>query len=74
MATELALSNLRRALRTAVADYMRSEGCSCCSNRPAHELHEAVLAKLLRVPKYPDGSGFDFAKYRSKEKLPDGRT
>ena len=56
---------LRRALRIAVADYMRSEGCSCCQDRDAHEKHKEILAKLLLVPKYPDGSGYDFSKYRS---------
>jgi hypothetical protein len=55
----------RAALRTAVADYMHSEGCCCCRNQEAHERHEAVLGKLLKVPKYKDGSGYDFGKYRS---------
>lgn len=57
-------------IRRAVADYMRSEGCSCCRDREAHEQHAAALAKLLRVPKYEDGSGYDFARYRTKEKGP----
>ncbi|MFA5132604.1 MAG: hypothetical protein WC444_04780 [Candidatus Paceibacterota bacterium] len=55
------------AVRTAVADYMRSEGCSCCQNREMHKLHEEVLAKLLHVRKYKDGSGYDFGKYESKK-------
>lgn len=58
----------RRALRKAVADYMNSEGCSCCQNVDAHEKHKAELARLLHVPKYPDGSGYDFSKFRTKEK------
>lgn len=53
-------------LRRAVADYMGSEGCSCCRDYFAHREHEAVLAKLLRVPKYADGSGFDFGRYQTK--------
>lgn len=59
---EIAL--LRRALRAAVADYMHSEGCSCCQDVAAHERHKKELAKLLRVPKYPDGSGYDFGRFR----------
>lgn len=55
-----------RELRKALADYMNSEGCSCCRG-PAHEANAARLAKLLRVPKYADGSGYNFAKYRSKK-------
>lgn len=53
-------------LRRAVADYMRSEGCSCCQNTRDHSKHEATLANLLRVKKYKDGSGYDFSKYQTK--------
>jgi hypothetical protein len=55
-------------IRTAIADYMQSEGCSCCRDSAAHEKHTKVLAKLLRVPKYKDGSGYDFSKYKTKYK------
>jgi len=57
---------LRKALRTAVADYMGSEGCSCCQDYDGHKKHKAALAKLLNVKKYSDGSGYDFDQYRSK--------
>lgn len=56
------------AIRRAVADYMQSEGCSCCSNVEAHKKHAATLGKLLGVQKYPDGSGFNFRKHRTKTK------
>ena len=56
----------REALRTAVADYMRSEGCTCCQDVEAHEKHTETLAKLLNVEPYSDGSGYDFTTYRSK--------
>ena len=52
-------------IRRAVADYMHSEGCGCCSNAERQDKAEATLAKLLRVPKYKDGSGYDFSKFRS---------
>ena len=55
------------AIRTAVADYMKSEGCSCCQNMEAHRRNKATLAKLLRVPKYEDGSGYDFARFRTDD-------
>ncbi len=58
----------RKEIRRAVADYMNSEGCGCCQNREKHREHKAVLAKLLRVKKYPDGSGFNFDRFRTKEK------
>ena len=58
------------AIRRAVADYMWSEGCGCCCNRETHKEHEAALAKLLRVPKYRDGSGFDFPRFKTKKEKP----
>lgn len=65
--TQLTKSQLAE-IRTAVADYMRSEGCGCCGDRYEHEKAQARLGKLLRVRKFPDKSGYDFSKYRSKEK------
>jgi len=56
-----------KELRQAVADYMRSEGCSCCRDIDAHERHAERLAKILNVPRYSDGSGFDFAKFRTAD-------
>lgn len=53
-------------IREAVADYMRSEGCGCCSDTAAHSKHANRLGELLNVPKYPDGSGHDFKPFRSK--------
>lgn len=53
-------------IRQAVADYMRTEGCGCCANRQLHREDEERLAQLLRVPKYVDGSGYDFGRYESR--------
>jgi len=55
-------------VRQAVADYMTSEGCGCCSNAEKHEKHKARLAKLLKVPMYGDGSGYDFNRFRTLER------
>ena len=52
-------------IRQAVADYMYSEGCSCCQNVEAHKKAEAQLASLLNVPAYKDGSGYHFSKFRT---------
>ena len=52
-------------IRQAVADYMRSEGCSCCRNVEMHEQNKARLAKLLHVPMYKDKSGYDFGRFQS---------
>lgn len=58
---------LRKELRQAVADYMYSEGCDCCRSAN-HEEHGERIAKLLNVRKYPDGSGYDFYRYKTKQK------
>ena len=60
----------RSVLRRAVADYMQSEGCSCCRDYAGHIEHKATLAKLLRVPKYPDKSGYDFRRFETKREEP----
>ncbi len=57
----------RADIRQLIADYMRSEGCSCCRDTEAHEKHAAALGKALGVQKYSDGSGYDFARYRSEQ-------
>lgn len=55
-------AKIRKELREAVANYMWSEGCSCCQG-PNHSEHEKALGKLLNVPKYKDDSGHDFSQY-----------
>ena len=57
-----------KAIRTAVADYIRTEGCGCCSNRDEHKKQAAIIGKLLRVPQYSDKSGYNFGKFETKEK------
>ena len=58
--------NELKELRQAVADYMSSEGCGCCEDVDAHKEHTKRLGKLLRVPKYKGGSGYNFGKYETK--------
>ena len=57
-----------RTIRRAIANYMRSEGCSCCQDIDGHEKHLKRVARLLSVPKYDDGSGYDFGPFESKDK------
>ena len=56
---------LRAELRTAIANYMWSEGCCCCRDDEKHEEHKEALAKLLNVKKHDDDSGYDFSRYDS---------
>lgn len=55
----------RAEMRRLIADYMRSEGCSCCRDTEAHEKNAEAIAKAIGVRKYSDGSGYDFARYRT---------
>lgn len=57
---------LVKVIRRAFANYMQSEGCSCCQNYDAHKEHKDILGKLLRVSKYKDGSGYNFNKFATK--------
>lgn len=50
-------------IRKAIANYMSSEGCSCCEDTDEHKKHEKYIAKLLSVPMYKDKSGYDFPKF-----------
>lgn len=56
-----------KIIRQLIADYMYSEGCSCCQDRDAHEINKMRLAAILDVPPYEDGSGYDFYQFRTKE-------
>ena len=54
----------RNLIREAVANYMVSEGCSCCQDTDKHKEDNKRLAELLKVPEYNDGSGYDFYKFK----------
>jgi hypothetical protein len=56
-------------VRQAIADYMRSEGCSCCRDIEAHEENKKRLAELLDVPQYEDGSGYDFYQFVTEKSV-----
>jgi hypothetical protein len=64
---QTAKKNLKEEVRNAIADYMQAEGCSCCRNTDDWEKAKARIAELLGVPKYSDGSGYDFSKFRTEE-------
>lgn len=55
-------------LRTAIADYMSSEGCSCCQDIGQHKVNQERIAKILKVPAYSDGSGYDFSPFKTPRK------
>ena len=69
--TSKEMRDFRKKMRALIADYMWSEGCSCCQDVDAHNKAEAALAKALNVRKYENGFGYDFGRYRSKENADD---
>lgn len=60
-------------IRTAVANYLSSEGCECCEDKN-HNQHAEILAKLLKVPKnesnrkyFRTRDEYDFKQFTSHE-------
>lgn len=60
------LTNRELKIRNALANYMSSEGCSCCRGND-YDKNREILAKLLNVEKYDDNSGYNFNKYSTQE-------
>jgi hypothetical protein len=57
-----------KKLRSLIADYISSEGCSCCRGEN-HNIHKKRIAELLKVPMYKDKSGYNFGKYESRKDI-----
>lgn len=55
----------KKEIRTMVADLIGASGCSCCRDDEGWYATIEKLGKALGVPKYEDGSGRDFTKFRS---------
>lgn len=58
-----------KTIRRLIANYMGSEGCSCCRDYEQHDIDKKKIAKLLKVPMYDDKSGYDFSLFRDKNNL-----
>jgi hypothetical protein len=59
--------HFKHEIRKALSQYIRSEGCSCCRNEDKHREAAVKLAELLDIPKYSDGSGYNFYKFSEDE-------
>jgi hypothetical protein len=57
-----------KTVRRMIADYMRTEGCDYCQDIDGHKVAKERLTKLLNVSMYDDESGYDFRRFRSKER------
>ena len=65
MGKNMSRENLLNEIRNALGDYMWAEGCACCRIQDDWEDAAERLGKLLGVPKYEDGSGYDFYSLRT---------
>ena len=63
--SKLTQTQLLKEIRKAFADYVVSEGCSCCRDEDAHQESGKRLAELLNIPTYEDNSGFNFSSFRT---------
>lgn len=54
-----------KELRTLVADLVSAAGCACCRDNKKWCETTDKLGKILKVPKYKDGSGYNFYKFKS---------
>ncbi len=54
-------------IRTAISDYIASEGCSCCQDKDSHDEAMQRIGTLLKMEPYSDGSGFDYGIYKSQQ-------
>jgi hypothetical protein len=61
------LTSFKKQIRTAIADYISSEGCGCCQNVDAHKEHMSAIGKLLNMKKYSDKSGYDYSLYKTNK-------
>jgi len=57
----------KEVVRQLLADYMYSEGCSCCQDTTSHDKQKKQFAELLGVPAYDDNSGYDFFQFKTKK-------
>lgn len=61
------MEKLIKEIRTAFADYVATEGCSCCRDIDGHKEAMDRLGKLLKMTKYKDRSGYNYGKYKTKK-------
>ena len=55
--------DIKTRIRNLIADYMQSEGCLFAEIPKDGSDSRKKLAELLDVPKYGDGSGYNFNKF-----------
>ena len=60
------LEEFKKEVRELIANYMRSEGCSCCQDWEGHAKNKKRLGELLDCGKYDGEDEYDFYQYQTK--------
>jgi len=60
------VEEFKKEVRELIANYMRSEGCSCCSDSEAHYINKKLLGELLDCGKYDGEDDYNFHQYATK--------
>ena len=61
------LEEFKKEILELIANYMRSEGCTCCQNREEHEDVKRRLGELLDCGKYDGEDEYNFNQYTTKD-------
>ena len=57
------LEDFKKEVRELIANYMRSEGCTCCQDIEEHKKVKRRLGKLLDCGKYDGEDEYNFYQY-----------
>ena len=60
------LEEFKKLVRELIANYMRSEGCSCCQDIEEHADVKRRLGELLDCGKYDGEDNYNFYQYATK--------
>jgi len=61
------LEEFKKEVRELIANYMRSEGCTCCQDLEEHTDVKRRLGELLDCGKYNDEDEYNFYQYVTKK-------
>ena len=60
------VEEFKKEVRELIANYMRSEGCTCCQDFEEHAKNKKLLGELLDCGKYDGEDDYNFHQYATK--------
>jgi len=63
----MTVEEFKKVIRELIANYMRSEGCTCCQDLEEHADVKRRLGELLNCGKYNDEDEYNFYQYATKK-------